>query len=65
MGWFDMIESKARRWWGVISIVINVGNVAVVVDAELRGLQVTEGVGEVSGKSVKRREYLITLNVVS
>lgn len=52
MCWFDMmIESKARRWWRIISIVINVGNVTIVVYSELCGLQVTKRVGEVPGIS--------------
>lgn len=42
MGRFDMIECKARGWRRVVSIVVDVRNVAVVVDSELRGLQVTE-----------------------
>lgn len=61
MGRFDVIESKARGWWRVVSIVIDIRNVAVVVDAELGGLQVTEGVGEVSGISGTRCSAIMSI----
>lgn len=52
MSRLDMIKSKTRRR-RVISVVINVRNVAIVIYSQLCGLQMSKRVGEVTGISAK------------
>ena len=47
-----MIKSQTR-WWRIISIIINVGKVAIVIDTQLCGLQMSKRICKVTGISVR------------
>lgn len=54
---FDMIESGCCWRRRVVSIIVDIRNVAIVIDSELCGLQLTEGIGKVSRISVNVHNF--------